>query len=184
MTDKARELLAEALRERNENRLAGMAKIPGGLDQVATSIAIAAINAALRTAPAIDLGRLRIPASLASVAEKIKRFDVCAEDCDNDGVDISREWFDALTTIGLLRRVQRSPAMWEMTEAGQSLVDLIDSQGTASAGAVEMKPVAWVRFCSDGCYEGPVMDDVIEDVCRKSGAWTPLYALAAAQEGK
>ena len=38
------------------------------------------------------------------------------------------------------------------------------------------KPVAWVRFCSDGCYEGPIMDEQIEDVRKNSGAWTPLYA--------
>ena len=38
------------------------------------------------------------------------------------------------------------------------------------------KPVAWIRFCSDGSYEGPIMDARIEDVRKKSGAWTPLYA--------
>lgn len=42
------------------------------------------------------------------------------------------------------------------------------------AGDTE-KPVAWIRFCSDGCYEGPIMDEQIEDVRKKSGAWTPLY---------
>lgn len=45
------------------------------------------------------------------------------------------------------------------------------------ATAVKMaKPVAWIRFCSDGCYEGPIMDEQIEDVRKNSGAWTPLYA--------
>jgi hypothetical protein len=44
-------------------------------------------------------------------------------------------------------------------------------------GACETaKPVAWIRFCSDGCYEGPIMDEQIEDVRKNSGAWTPLYA--------
>jgi hypothetical protein len=38
------------------------------------------------------------------------------------------------------------------------------------------KPVAWIRFCSDGCYEGPIMDEQIENVRKNSGAWTPLYA--------
>jgi hypothetical protein len=38
------------------------------------------------------------------------------------------------------------------------------------------KPVAWIRFCSDGCYEGPIMDEQIEEVRKNSGAWTPLYA--------
>lgn len=37
-------------------------------------------------------------------------------------------------------------------------------------------PVAWIRFCSDGTYEGPIMDRAMEDVRKRSGAWTPLYA--------
>lgn len=44
---RARELLAEALRQKNETRLAGMAEIPQGLDQIATHIALDAIIAAL-----------------------------------------------------------------------------------------------------------------------------------------
>lgn len=74
-----------------------------------------------------------IPAELRVVAEKLKRF----EGSDSDGCDISRDWFDVLTTIGLLRRVQRSPALWEMTEAGQSLVDLIDSHAATAAPDIE-----------------------------------------------
>ena len=40
------------------------------------------------------------------------------------------------------------------------------------------KPVAWIRFCSDGGYEGPLADcDKRMDGTRKtSGAWTPLFA--------
>ncbi|MGM3410602.1 hypothetical protein [Ralstonia holmesii] len=42
------------------------------------------------------------------------------------------------------------------------------------------KPVAWVRFTSDGGVEGPIMDGDrrIDDVRRKSGAWTPLFTRA------
>ena len=39
---------------------------------------------------------------------------------------------------------------------------------------VEPYPVAWVRYCSDGTIDGPLMNYQIED-CRKS-TWTPLYA--------
>ena len=49
-------------------------------------------------------------------------------------------------------------------------------QPIRKVGACETaKPVAWIRFCSDGCYEGPIMDEQIEDVRKNSGAWTPLY---------
>lgn len=40
-----------------------------------------------------------------------------------------------------------------------------------------MTPVAWIRYCSDGTYEGPIADcDArMDDARRNSGAWTPLY---------
>jgi hypothetical protein len=39
----------------------------------------------------------------------------------------------------------------------------------------EPEPVAWVRFCSDGCYEGPLMNESMELTRKISGVWTPLY---------
>ncbi|WP_175777457.1 hypothetical protein [Burkholderia anthina] len=47
--------------------------------------------------------------------------------------------------------------------------------------AEEGKPVAWVRFRSDGGFEGPIMDsdERMCDVRRTSGAWTPLFARPA-----
>lgn len=43
--------------------------------------------------------------------------------------------------------------------------------------------VAWVRYRSDGGFEGPIMDsdERMCDVRRKSGAWTPLYHGSAQQ---
>ena len=40
-----------------------------------------------------------------------------------------------------------------------------------------VRPLAWIRKCSDGTYEGPIADcDARMDrVRRMSGAWTPLY---------
>lgn len=35
-------------------------------------------------------------------------------------------------------------------------------------------PVAWIRFCSDGSYEGPIHDSQMDELRRRSGAWTPL----------
>ena len=79
------------------------------------------------TAQAVDLGP-SIPSELAPVAAALKRFDECAEDCGSEGCDIGRAWFDALTTMGLLRRTQRSPAVWTMTAEGERLLALIDCQ--------------------------------------------------------
>jgi hypothetical protein len=39
----------------------------------------------------------------------------------------------------------------------------------------EQQPAFWVRWRSDGCYEGPLHDSSIEDVRKRSGAWSPLY---------
>ncbi|WP_374347711.1 hypothetical protein [Chitinimonas sp.] len=43
------------------------------------------------------------------------------------------------------------------------------------------RPIAWVRFCTDGGIEGPLLDSDSRmcDVRRNSGAWTPLYQHAA-----
>ena len=37
------------------------------------------------------------------------------------------------------------------------------------------EPVAWIRYCYDGSCEGPIMHNLMEDVRKKSGAWTPLF---------
>ncbi len=37
------------------------------------------------------------------------------------------------------------------------------------------EPLFWVRLCSDGSYEGPLHNDRIEGVRKRSGAWSPLY---------
>lgn len=63
-----------------------------------------------------------VPDGLAIVIEKLWRFFDCAEDEESGGCNIGRHWFDALTTIGLLERVQRSPAIWEITPRGEALL--------------------------------------------------------------
>ncbi|MFQ3458689.1 hypothetical protein PMN64_35975 [Bradyrhizobium sp. UFLA01-814] len=43
------------------------------------------------------------------------------------------------------------------------------------------KPIAWIRFCGDGLYEGPIMDcdsrRMDEIVRHKPNEWMPLYAI-------
>ncbi|HCL3643162.1 TPA: hypothetical protein N2B14_001903, partial [Pseudomonas aeruginosa] len=46
----------------------------------------------------------------------------CASDFESGGVDIGRHWLDLLTQLGLLNRVQRSPALWEITQQGEDLL--------------------------------------------------------------
>ena len=56
------------------------------------------------------------------VISKLRRFEECAS--DNQDVDIGRHWFDVLTQLGLLNRVHRSPAYWEMTQQGEDALDV------------------------------------------------------------
>lgn len=37
------------------------------------------------------------------------------------------------------------------------------------------KPMFWVRLCSNDGYEGPIHNDRMEEVRKRSGAWSPLY---------
>lgn len=56
------------------------------------------------------------------VIRKLERFQECAD--DGQGADIGRHWFDLLIQLGLLNRVQRSPALWEMTQQGEDALEL------------------------------------------------------------
>ncbi|HWH86199.1 MAG TPA: hypothetical protein VNV36_05405 [Pseudomonas sp.] len=57
------------------------------------------------------------------VISKLRRFEECASDFEAGGVDIGRHWLDLLTQLGLLSRVQRSPALWEITQQGEACLD-------------------------------------------------------------
>lgn len=57
-----------------------------------------------------------------------------------------------------------------------------DGHAQINGGDCRAQPVAWVRYCSDGTFEGPIMDTDIRmaGARRTSGAWTPLYSRPAA----
>jgi hypothetical protein len=69
-----------------------------------------------------------------------------------------------------------------MAATRHSTQEASDSAAIAAMRAVldaaraQADPIAWVRFCSDGTIEGPIMDAYMEDVRKSSGAWTPLVA--------
>ncbi|WMU52636.1 hypothetical protein [Pseudomonas aeruginosa] len=59
-----------------------------------------------------------LPPFAEKVLTKLRRFNECAEDPGSGGVDIGRHWLDLLTQL----RVQRSPALWEITQQGEDLL--------------------------------------------------------------
>ncbi|HGI9215167.1 hypothetical protein [Pseudomonas phage PAShipCat1] len=63
-----------------------------------------------------------LPPFAEKVLTKLRRFNDCAEDFESGGVDIGRHWLDLLTQLGLLNRVQRSPALWEISQQGEDLL--------------------------------------------------------------
>ncbi|HGN4787484.1 TPA: hypothetical protein ACXNGV_003782 [Pseudomonas aeruginosa] len=64
-----------------------------------------------------------LPPFAEKVLAKLRRFYECAEDFESGGVDIGRHWLDLLTQLGLLNRVQRSPALWEISQQGEDLLE-------------------------------------------------------------
>lgn len=81
------------------------------------------------------------------VIRKLQRFDECAG--DGQGADIGAQWFDVLTQLGLLKRVQRSPALWQITEQGERLLEF--RSGAKSEDAYRLES----PFCDDGaaCWD-------------------------------
>lgn len=69
------------------------------------------------------------------------------------------------------------------TEAARNALEdaIVSALAAVPAAAPVVQPVAWIRFRSDGGYEGPIVDAAMEDVRKKSGAWTPLYAASTAE---
>lgn len=62
-------------------------------------------------------------------------------------------------------------------EAGYLGIDTATCRALTYAATQPSAPVvAWVRFCSDGGIEGPILDNDrrMDDARRKSGTWTPL----------
>ncbi|MGE1984810.1 hypothetical protein [Pseudomonas aeruginosa] len=64
-----------------------------------------------------------LPPFAEKVLTKLRRFYDCAEDFESGGVDIGRHWLDLLTQLGLLNLVQRSPALWEISQHGEDLLE-------------------------------------------------------------
>ncbi|WP_216578746.1 hypothetical protein [Pseudomonas aeruginosa] len=63
-----------------------------------------------------------LPPFAEKVLAKLRRFYDCASDFESGGVDIGRHWLDLLTQLGLLNRIQRSPALWEISQQGEDLL--------------------------------------------------------------
>ncbi|WP_206633725.1 hypothetical protein [Pseudomonas aeruginosa] len=85
-------------------------------DQAPTQAAQGLAGAALaQPSPAL-------PPFAEKVLAKLRRFYDCASDFESGGVDIGRHWLDLLTQLGLLNRVQRSPALWEISQQGEDLL--------------------------------------------------------------
>jgi len=64
-----------------------------------------------------------LPPFAEKVISKLRRCEECFSDFESGGVDIGRHWLDLLTQLGLLNRVQRSPALWEITQQGEDCLD-------------------------------------------------------------
>ncbi|MGV8352470.1 hypothetical protein [Pseudomonas aeruginosa] len=88
-----------------------------------------------------------LPPFAEKVLAKLRRFYDCAEDFESGGVDIGRNWLDLLTQLGLLNRVQRGPAFWEISQQGEDLLGMPQpSPAQAEQAEAERPEVAEVAF--------------------------------------
>lgn len=71
-----------------------------------------------------------LPPFAVKVIEKLKRFE---ETCmDGQDSDIGKHWLDLLTQLGLLNRVRRSPAYWEIAQQGEDVLSNAIAQQDAN----------------------------------------------------
>ncbi|WP_256597990.1 hypothetical protein [Pseudomonas sp. XWY-1] len=91
--------------------------------------------------------RTTLPPFANLVIRKLQRFDECAS--DGQGADIGTQWFDVLTHLGLLKRVQRSPALWQVTDQGEQLLEH-QAGPQRSEDAVRVEAVAVTRTDEEG----------------------------------
>ncbi|HFH3466256.1 hypothetical protein [Pseudomonas aeruginosa] len=90
-----------------------------------------------------------LPPFAEKVLDKLRRFYDCASDFESGGVDIGRHWLDLLTQLGLLNRVQRSPAFWEISQQGEDLLGM-PQPSPAQAEAERPEVVAYLFVKPDG----------------------------------
>ncbi|EML6314485.1 hypothetical protein ACOANU_29230 [Pseudomonas aeruginosa] len=84
-----------------------------------------------------------LPPFAEKVLAKLRRFYDCAEDFESGGVDIGRHWLDLLTQLGLLNRVQRSPALWEISQQGEDLLGAPQHFPARTEQAEAERPELW-----------------------------------------
>ena len=83
-----------------------------------------------------------------------------------------------------LAQPQQEPAWWPaveniLDEYGLQAIDFV-ADFKAALAQPQQEPVFWYRPRSDGRYEGPIHNAVIEKVRRESGGWMPLYTSPSA----
>ncbi|HHZ9093024.1 TPA: hypothetical protein ACWLYC_004152 [Pseudomonas aeruginosa] len=147
-----------------------------------------------------------LPPFAEKVLAKLRRFYDCASDFESGGVDIGRHWLDLLTQLGLLNRVQRSPAFWEISQQGEDLLEAPVAQAqhsvpeefsfeyrhpngeshtvTVSRDQVinEMPDFLFEALCSKFCNCEPVGEtNVVECCCDE---YAEEFKLLAAAPGK
>ncbi|MEV1967261.1 hypothetical protein ABZR56_12415 [Pseudomonas aeruginosa] len=117
-----------------------------------------------------------LPPFAEKVLAKLRRFYDCASDFESGGVDIGRRWLDLLTQLGLLNRVQRSPALWEISQQGEDLLGMPQpSPAQAEQAEAERPEVVGVRY-EDGTILSAEDCGIALEVCAR--VQTPLMTVA------
>ncbi|MFJ3685607.1 hypothetical protein [Pseudomonas sp. NPDC090208] len=77
-----------------------------------------------------------LPPFALKVIRKLRRIEECFS--DGQDADIGRHWFDVLDRLGLIMRVQRSPARWEISQQGEDLLETPASLPLEGIATIEL----------------------------------------------
>ncbi|HGP1135708.1 TPA: hypothetical protein ACLF0I_003547 [Pseudomonas aeruginosa] len=132
-----------------------------------------------------------LPPFAEKVLAKLRRFYDCAEDFASGGVDIGRHWLDLLTQLGLLNRVQRSPALWEISQQGEDLLEAPVAQAQHSVPekvrtllSRAQCEIEHLAECLENVCEDEEDFDVREDVADGRVVAADIAHMLAAAPGK
>ena len=80
-----------------------------------------------------------------------------------------------MTTITVPRHIELAIKCLEEDPVQANAINNALAWLRAALAQQAEEPMFWVRFRSDGGYEGPIHNDALERVRKESGAWVPLY---------
>lgn len=111
------------------------------------------------------------------VIQKLQRCHECF--ADDQGTDIGRPWLDTLTHLGLLERVQRSPALWQISDRGDEVIEWANTRAAQAVAAGLPEIVNPWKGNKEYLFAAPLADGFDDGVKATKEAFTAWLSKAA-----